>query len=72
MPLRNIRNRPVRSAAIAIEMENAIFDDDQDAQYEVARILKELAERIIRDGLSDAIGLFDQNGNRVGQMSVVR
>ena len=51
---------------IDIQCDNAAFEDNP--EQEVARILKELAERIAY-GLSDR-NLKDINGNTVGNMYV--
>lgn len=50
-----------------IDCDNAAFQDD--ASHEVARILRELADRVEISGgqpLSD-FNLYDTNGNRVGE-----
>lgn len=54
---------------ITIEADNAAFDDSG----EVARILRELAERIDGEAdreLSNPIFLRDYNGNKVGALRV--
>jgi hypothetical protein len=54
---------------IEIATDNAAFDDDE-GNAEIARILRELADRIER---GDAVGdwwelpLRDVNGNRIGE-----
>jgi len=50
--------------AINIEMDNAAFDADP--QAELARILHDLADRMA-DGINDVTRIFDANGNRIGQ-----
>ena len=53
---------------IDIETVNAAFDDN--APQEVARILRELAERMeTRACLPDKVNLYDANGNRVGELT---
>lgn len=56
---------------LSLEMDNAAFDDD--AALELARILRELADRIEQDGLDsgEPIRLRDVNGNTVGQCEAV-
>lgn len=50
---------------LSIDTGNAAFEDG--AAQEVARILRELADRIEgRACLPDAVRLFDINGNHVG------
>ena len=54
---------------IEIETKNAAFDDGN-APQEVARILRELAERMeTRACLPDTVNLYDANGNRVGKLT---
>ncbi len=48
---------------VKIETGNAAFDNDSD---EVARILRELADKICEDGCYQTIKLRDINGNTVG------
>lgn len=50
--------------SIAIATEGAAFAEDPGR--EVARILRELADRCERSGLEDRVALTDANGNRVG------
>jgi hypothetical protein len=52
-----------------IECDNAAFGDDSaERGFEIARILRELAERIEASGAGSLSGwtLRDVNGNRVG------
>ena len=58
-------------ATIKIEMNNAAFEGDCDGE-ELARILRELADRICWAGIepSDVFGLRDVDGNSVGWMKV--
>ena len=53
---------------IEIETGNAAFEDEP--SFEVARILRTLADRIESEGLSD-VRLFDYNGNAVGAAEVL-
>ena len=67
-------------AIITVQMDNAAFHPfpdndgpDHDGNgAELARILRELADRIEADTLDpgDTHGLHDVNGNRVGQLEV--
>lgn len=52
---------------LEIECDNAAFGDEP--AFEVARILRELAEQMERNG-SMAHPLWDYNGNRVGRSTV--
>jgi hypothetical protein len=52
---------------ITIETQNAAFDDAP--AYEIARILRDLAERFERDEIPPRI-LFDANGNAAGSVAV--
>lgn len=58
-------------ATIKIQMDNAAFDDNGS---ELARILRSLAEDIDRRALmsGDRFGATDRNGNRVGDLKVMR
>lgn len=54
---------------VTIRTGNAAFDDGN-GTYEVARILRDIADQIEPAALADArhaVSLFDINGNRVGQ-----
>lgn len=54
---------------VEIECDNAAFADDCHS-YEVARILRELADDLnagLFDGKRKSTGLRDANGNHVGQ-----
>jgi len=56
---------------LIITTDNAAFADDN-AHIEVARILRELANRLVNeDGLSESYPLRDINGNTVGTAKVV-
>ncbi|MDP2659979.1 MAG: hypothetical protein Q8R28_04555 [Dehalococcoidia bacterium] len=48
---------------VTIRLGNAAFGDDADR--EVSRILRELADDVLERGVSE-IKLFDVNGNEVG------
>lgn len=52
---------------LEITTDNAAFEDDEGS--EVARILSALAERLAA-GSERGGGLYDLNGNRVGQWSL--
>jgi len=56
-------------ATISIEMDNAAFDPHG---AELARILRELADRVEGRATADgqSYNLRDANGNRVGELSV--
>jgi hypothetical protein len=64
-------------ATIRVEMDNAaFFDDDSDGQQndeaarrELARILRDLSDHI--EAGSDGKTLFDLNGNKVGDFSIM-
>jgi hypothetical protein len=68
------RENPTMTATIRIEMDNAAFEGNLNP--EVARILRELADRIHgwaggRDLASgDRFSLHDFNGNKVGTLDV--
>lgn len=56
-----------RNFRLSIETVNAAFDEGR-APYEVARILRDLADRIeSRACLPVFVPLYDVNGNRVGE-----
>ena len=57
---------------LTLEMNNAAFVDSGEAN-ELARILRELADRIEQDGLDsgEPIRLRDVNGNTVGSAETV-
>lgn len=52
------------SMSISINTSNAAFADCE--AYEVARILRELAQRLENNGMESEIILRDINGNKVG------
>jgi len=54
--------------SIAIECNNAAFVDQGPGQ-ELARILRDLADRLEVEGVTDR-ALMDLNGNRVGRVTV--
>lgn len=64
------RSIKMENITISIETSNAAFVDTG-VNYEVARILSELAARIKNDGMEagDVIVLRDENGNKVGTAS---
>lgn len=57
----------MENITISIETSNAAFED-AGVNYEVARILSKLAERIKNDGMDagEVFILRDKNGNKVG------
>lgn len=62
---------------VTIEANNAAFYDDEGgeaggyyAALETARILRDVADRMLTDGLVSVPALFDYNGNRVGAVTV--
>ncbi|MDR9836814.1 MULTISPECIES: hypothetical protein [Herbaspirillum] len=59
-------------ASIKIDMGNAAFENSPSS--EVARILRELADKVEDRGVSigDGIKLYDVNGNNVGQFEVTK
>ena len=56
------------NARITINMDNAAFEDLLGS--ELARILRDLADRIEDGDLADRIVLRDYNGNTVGQFEI--
>jgi hypothetical protein len=61
---RNQEEERMSHFAVHIATTNAAFEDDA-APFEIARILRELADRVESDP-DDLIRLRDINGNRVG------
>lgn len=61
-------------AKITIKMDNAAFSMDDGSGpaqgAELARMLRELADRIQDDPEPQGCNLFDVNGNRVGRFDV--
>lgn len=58
---------------ITIRIEaNQDSEFSENAQYEVARALRKIAEQIEGDGLGDLpdLGLYDYNGNKIGKMII--
>jgi hypothetical protein len=55
-------------AVIKIQMDNAAFDE---LETELARILTEAANRLT-NGSQTTFGLYDINGNKVGELKVTR
>lgn len=66
MTLRRILHRSDREFVLTIRMENAAFDPDP--QWEVARILRDVVEKIDR-GRTDG-PILDINGNTVGKFEM--
>ena len=53
---------------LTIDTGNAAFGEDNlERDAEIARILRQLAERLESDPCENLIPLFDLNGNRVGE-----
>lgn len=57
----------MKCVKLKIEMENQAFSEEPN--YEVSRILKELADKIENRGI-DTYVLHDINGNSVGEFEV--
>ena len=55
---------------ITIDLGHAAFADGE-APFEVARILKDLADHLENGGLSEK-DLYDYNGNNVGEANIIR
>jgi hypothetical protein len=49
---------------VEVNTENAAFDDHP--EMELARILRDLADRVQLNGLQGSYPIFDVNGNRIG------
>jgi len=59
------------SITITIDTSNSAFDGEQiPAEYELARILAELAEDIESGTIDDSHAIRDFNGNTVGQFTI--
>lgn len=55
---------------IEFDMDNAAFaDDGLSGMYEAARILRDAAKHLERDG--EGRTLHDSNGNAVGRMEII-
>ena len=50
--------------SLHLDTDNAAFDDD--VGYEVARILRDIADKVERDGEDACLPIMDINGNRIG------
>lgn len=57
-----------KKLTVTIEMDNAAFAED--AEAEAGRILRGLAERMIRGGFPGELPLRDYNGNTVGRATI--
>lgn len=55
-------------ATITVRMDNAAFENDP--TWELAFILKGLAERLQGASIDENFPLRDQNGNRVGELVI--
>ena len=53
---------------LSINTQNAAFEDG--AEYEIARILREIADKVENAGAESAANVLDYNGNRVGRYSL--
>ena len=53
---------------LTINTQNAAFEDG--AEYEVGRILREIADKIENAGAESGANVLDYNGNRVGRYSL--
>ncbi len=56
-------------ADLMIQMDNAAFQDDDNARIELARILRNLADRIEKQDSLIYLAR-DINGNHVGQLAI--
>ena len=54
------------SVIIEIETDNAAFEGKN---YELARILRELADKLVQNGNIDSMKLRDTNGNTCGKFT---
>lgn len=54
---------------IEMSLDNAAFADDP--APEIARILRQLADKLEGRGIDDEILLWDINGNRVGKAVII-
>lgn len=66
----------LRLVTVTIRCENAAFRDDDDTGHaEVARILRELADRVVAAGhdgqTSFTLAAIDYNGNTVGSLDAL-
>ncbi len=53
---------------LSIELGNAAFEDGP-VEFEVARILRDLADKLESNGLDGEFSVRDINGNTVGQFT---
>lgn len=59
-------------AVIEIEMDNAAFGDTpEEAQYELARVLKRLSGIVADSAVFDQAGVYDINGNNIGSIRIL-
>lgn len=56
----------MRRFVVSIERENAAFEDDGSREYEIGRILREVANKIESEPYRQNGWINDINGNRVG------
>lgn len=61
------------NAVIRVDMDNAAFDEEEGKTNELARILRRLADALEEDMPESfrAHGLYDTNGNRVGELKIL-
>ena len=57
----------IMKVTIEINMDNAAFDDGHNGRSEVARILRRLADDVLRRSCTD-MTIRDINGNSVGHL----
>lgn len=53
---------------LSVNTENAVFEDDMDARFEMGQILRKIAKRV-EDGdfhPGHTRSILDSNGNRIG------
>ena len=58
-------------ATMTIDMDNAAFQEAQDPQVELRRILLQVSDCLHGMGPIDYIPLIDINGNRVGKFEIM-
>lgn len=60
----------MKAITLTIQCDNAAFEPEP--EYEIARILRELADKIESNVLEEiSCGLHDINGNNVGNLHVI-
>ena len=58
----------MKKFTLSIAMDNAAFDDGDNGGQELARILRDIAERVEQG--HDFVQAWDANGNKVGEGEV--